>query len=107
VGRFLFLYGDLLSAFFGLISAIILASPALSAISSKQHWEALRKLERENRGDAPTSEAISKIFTFAIAPQLGDDTGAALVSLLGFGCLFVSFIFLMIASIGRIVGYGG
>lgn len=100
----LYHYADLISALFGLVGAFVLGWPALKAVTAKAYWEQLTRLEARASGEPENDAALHGIRRHVERGQLGDSRSAAVANLIGFGLLLLSFLFLGVASIGRLVG---
>ena len=94
-------FADLISALFGLAGAIVLAIPAVGAVRAKRNWERLNRLEAQVDADAETAKALEGVRRHVEGAQLGDSRGVLTVNAWGFCLLVLSFVFLLVAAIGR------
>ncbi len=99
-----FKYADLVSAAFGLASAIVLGWPAVLGVAAKRRYQGVETLTYMPGQDIETRNALEGVKRHAMRYQLGDPSGALVTNLWGYGLLAASFVFLGIASLSRIYG---
>lgn len=93
-------YADLISSILGLAASIVLGWPAWRAITDKQRYEGAAALAKDET-DGETRNALEKNVQRLAADQLSGAKAARRVNGLGFALLFLSFLFLMAASVQR------
>lgn len=96
-------FSDLISAFLGLASAIVLGIPALKAVRAKRNFDGATDLHR-NAEHPETKAALGSVRNNVGADQLGGSAEAYRYNLCGFSLLGASFLFLIVAAIARMCG---
>ena len=93
-------FADLLSAFFGMASALTLGLPLLRDVTDRRQWDTFERLM--SRDPTSWSDEDRAIRDLLIAQRLGDHRPYRKKAIWGFGCLLAAFGFALIAAAERL-----
>jgi hypothetical protein len=90
-------WAEVLSAVCGLVSALILAIPALAEVSSRQRWEQLSEIETGGEGQ-PDPESIARVWRAMVDARLGHSRYFAKIAIAAYASLLAAFALLLVAT---------